>query len=142
MRGGLVGIAFVVALMSVAGASPAGNARLRLISRPVVLVKRPTVLTIRASRPQPESQLRLVLIAPQASLMDVVGAAANERPIKSAVEVPGGFTTLARRFSATAWNVRVTFPSAGRWRVVVPDWTLKGFTTPFPALVSVHVQLR
>jgi len=74
--------------------------------------------------------------------MDVVGAATNERPTKSAVEVPGGFTTFARRFSATAWNARVTFPSAGRWRIVVPDWTPEGYTTPFPVLASVHVRPR
>jgi hypothetical protein len=74
--------------------------------------------------------------------MDVVGAATDERPTGAPVQIPGGFTSLAVRNSPTAWSVRVTFPSAGLWRVVVPGWTLEGSTTPFPVLASVRVRLR
>jgi hypothetical protein len=120
----------------------AGNAPLRVSVPESVTARHAATLVVRAKRPQPETKLRVVLVAPRASVMDVVAALTQGGTAAgSSVDIPrDGFAVVARRFSTTSWKVRLAFPRAGLWRVVVPNWTLNGYTTPFPAIVSVRVR--
>lgn len=136
-----VACAGMVALFAAPQVLAAGNVPLR-VSLPLrVVARHATTLVVLARRPQAEAELRIVLVAPMASVMDVVAALTDAGTAGSSADIPrDGFSVMARRLSATSWRVGVAFPRAGLWRVVVPNWTLNGYTTPFPALTSVRVR--
>ena len=120
----------------------AGNAPLRVSLPGGVTAHHAATLVVRATRPQPEADLRVVLVPPGTSVIDVVtalteGGTAAGSAVESARD---GFAVRARRTSATSWKARLVFPRPGVWRVVVPNWTLDGYTTPFPALDTVRVR--
>ena len=131
-----------IALLVAPLVAAAGNAPLRVSVPLSVTARHAATLVVRSKRPQPEARLRVVLVAPKASVVDVVAALTQGGTAAgSFVVIPrDGFAVVARRFSATSWKVRFAFPRAGLWRVVVPNWTLNGYTTPFPAIVGVHVR--
>jgi hypothetical protein len=100
-------------------ASGAGNAPLRLHLPTRVVANRSVTVIVSAARAQPVAQLRIVAVAPNLSVMDVV---------------------LMRRVSPSSWKAEVAFPHSGRWHLVVPNWTLAGYTTPFPVDATVLVR--
>lgn len=140
MRAVVLPTCAVVALLVVPCVVAAGNAQLHLSLARDVTARHETTLMVRSTKPQPEPKLKVIVVAPRASVMDVVSALTDGGTAGSYVEIPrDGFAVIARRVSATAWKVRLTFPRAGRWRVVVPNWALSGYTTPFPAVARVLV---
>ena len=132
----------VIVLVLAPRVGAAGNAPLHVSLPDGVTARHPATLVVHSTRPQPETKLRVVLVAPDASVMDVVTALTQGGTAAgSSARIPrDGFAVLARRVSSTTWKVRLAFPRAGRWRVVVPNWTLNGYTTPFPAFATVRVR--
>jgi hypothetical protein len=73
--------------------------------------------------------------------MDVVGKTTRSRSQRTEIRIPGGgFSVLMRRVSPSSWKAAVAFPHSGRWHLVVPNWTLAGYTTPFPVDATVLVR--
>lgn len=88
------------------------------------------------------SGLRLVVVAPRVSVMDVVaattqgGASATPRT----VQLPrDGFARLLKPVGPYTWRCRVTLNRPGVWRLVVPNWSLQGYAMPLPLVRSVRV---
>jgi hypothetical protein len=44
-----------------------------------------------------------------------------------------GFVRSMTRVRTKTWLARIRFPTAGRWRLVVPSWCGPGYTYPLPA---------
>ncbi len=142
MRAAVLLPCVVIVLVLAPRLAAAGNARLHVSLPDGVTARHPATLAVASTRPQPEMKLRVVLVAPDTPVMDVVAALTEGgTPAGSSARFPrDGFAVLARRVSSTTWKVRLAFPRAGRWRVVVPNWTLSGYTTPFPTIASVRVR--
>jgi hypothetical protein len=139
----VLGLALVAGVVATA-ASAAGDAPLRLVPSRPIMAGHTATLVVRATRPQPEKQLRLVLVAPRANMSDVVAAASTggvSEGAGTAVELPrDGFLVHMTRHSAESWRVSVRFPRPGRWRLVVPNWAEQGVTTPYPLAATVLVK--
>jgi hypothetical protein len=135
----------VASFLTVAtAASGAGVAPLQVHLPARVVANRSVTVVVTAARAQPVAELRLVIVAPKSSVMDVVGktvGSANSGGIASGAEIPrDGFSVLMRRVSASSWRVTVTFTRPGRWHLVVPNWILAGYVTPFPVDAIVLVR--
>jgi hypothetical protein len=86
--------------------------------------------------------LRLVIVAPKVSVMDVVAATTQSGAATSprTIEMPrDGFAVLMMRTGKSRWTARVTFARPGTWRLVIPNWNLNGYAMPLPLVKSIHV---
>jgi hypothetical protein len=98
-----------------------------------------TVL-VTTSRPLATDGMRLVVVAPGASLMDVVGIVTGGSSPPSPPSIPhDGYGMLLKRVSETTWRTVVTFSRPGRWQLVVPNWLLNGYAMPIPLVRAVTV---
>lgn len=90
----------------------------------------------------PNDWLRLIAVAPGKGWYGVVGTVTGDSSLTHAQIPRDGFEIKLTRVSPTEWRARVRLPRTGRWRLVVPNGTHRGFMVPPPAAwmpwVAVH----
>jgi hypothetical protein len=134
----LVVFAMTVTAMLVASAQAKG--RLWMNAPHSVAIGRTVTVTVRTG--QTLSGLRLVVVAPRVSVMDVVAATTQGGGATPAseVEMPrDGFAVLMRRAGPSTWKAKVRLSRAGSWRLVIPNWSLQGYAMPLPLVKTIHV---
>jgi len=127
-------------LMAMVVASAQAKGRLWMNAPRSVAIGRMVTVTVRTG--ETLSGLRLVVVAPRVSVMDVVAATTQSGGATSPsdVEMPrDGFAVLMRRTGASTWKARMRFARAGSWRLVIPNWSLQGYAMPLPLVKTIHV---
>ena len=76
--------------------------------------------------------LELIAVAPGRSWYDVVGVVTGDSVLAQARIPRDGFAVPVVRVAPNRWRALVTFPRAGRWRLIVPNWGPEGFAIPPP----------
>jgi hypothetical protein len=77
--------------------------------------------------------LRLIAVAPGKDWYQVVGAVTGDAS-RAHADIPhDGFEVRLRRVAPRGWRAVVRLPRAGRWRIVLPNGTHRGFMVPPPA---------
>jgi hypothetical protein len=131
----------------------AGAAVIALCLAPVASAKFKLWLTLGDSTPrigQPvrvvlhaeqdlDYDLKLIAVAPDKSLRDVVGRVTGDSSRGRASIPRDGFAVPVTRIAPNRWRAFVKFPRAGRWRLLIPNGAAVGFTIPPPALETVVV---
>ncbi len=87
-----------------------------------------------------EYDLELIAVAPGRSWYDVVGVVTGDSRIAKATIPRDGFAVPVVRVAPNRWRALVTFPRAGRWRLIVPNWGPDGFAIPPPLTRTVVVR--
>ncbi len=87
-----------------------------------------------------EYDLELIAVAPGRSWYDVVGVVTGDSRIAKATIPRDGFAVPVVRVAPNRWRAFVTFPRAGRWRLIVPNWGPDGFAIPPPLTRTVVVR--
>jgi hypothetical protein len=140
-------------LQSVKAKVLAGAAVIALCLAPVASAKFKLWLTIGDSTPgigQPvrvvlhaeqdlEYDLKLIAVAPNKSLREVVGRVTGDSSRPRASIPRDGFAVPVTRIAPNRWRAFVRFPRPGRWRLVIPNGAVVGFTIPPPAVETVVV---
>ncbi|MGZ8715732.1 MAG: hypothetical protein ACXWYO_01335 [Gaiellaceae bacterium] len=84
--------------------------------------------------------LKLIAVAPGKSWYDVVGKVTGDSGIAKADIPRDGFAVPVVRIAPNRWRARVTFPRAGRWRLIIPNGAPEGFMIPPPVMRPVVVR--
>jgi hypothetical protein len=85
-----------------------------------------------------DALMRLVVVAPEANLMDVVAKATGNRPGYPA-RIFDSFAFRLTQATGTTWRGELTFARPGRWRLVVPNFGAPGYAIPPPLVRPVTV---
>ncbi|HVC86340.1 MAG TPA: hypothetical protein VNC40_02825, partial [Gaiellaceae bacterium] len=99
-------------------------------------------VTVAVRTGEPLNGLRLVVVAPKVSVMDVVSATTQGGAATwpRAIQMPrDGFAVLMTRTGTLTWKAKVTFAKPGMWRLVIPNWSLQGYAMPLPLVKTIHV---
>ncbi len=97
-------------------------------------------VVVRTERSLPENDwLRLIAVAPGASLYDVIGVVTGDSSLAQANIPHDGFEIKLVRTAPNRWRAFARLPRAGRWRLVVPNGTHAGFMYPPPIVRAVSV---
>ena len=138
MRARLLGLAFAVGLAAI----PAAQAKFRVL------------LTLTPAKPENGRVVRAVVSADSAQDKDcwmrlvAVAPGVDKYEVLAALGQPGG---LARRLGfpvpltptgSARWRGTLSFPRAGRWLLVVPNWCAPGYALHPPVVRSVTVTAR
>ncbi|HEY3922059.1 MAG TPA: hypothetical protein VGL76_08085 [Gaiellaceae bacterium] len=77
--------------------------------------------------------LRLIAVAPGKDWYQVVGTVTGDSSLTHATIPRDGFEIKVKWITPKQWRAVVRLPSPGRWRLVLPNGTHKGFMVPPPA---------
>ena len=133
-------VVFALTMTAMVVGSAQAKGRLWMNAPHAVAIGRTVTVTVRTG--ERLSGLRLVVVAPRVSVMDVVAASTQGGGASSPsqVEMPhDGFAVLMRRAGPSTWWAKVRFARAGSWRLVIPNWSLQGYATPLPLVKTIHV---
>lgn len=83
--------------------------------------------------------LKLIAVAPGKKLYNVVGVVTGDSSLARAQIPRDGFAVPVRRTAPNRWRAYVTFPRAGKWRLVIPNGAPVGFMIPPPVVRTVAV---
>jgi hypothetical protein len=104
-------------------------------------VGQPLTVSLRTDTPLPaEHRLRLIAVAPGRLRYDVVGTITGASSLANASIPRDGFEVELVRVRGDRWRGIVSFPSRGRWQLVVPNWGPDGFAIPPPLVRWVVVR--
>jgi hypothetical protein len=138
--------ALALAVCIAAVTAPAALAKGRLVvglSDTSPRAGRPVTVTVRTEWIVPSNDwLRLVAVAPGRDWYDVVGTVTGDSAKAHAAIPRDGFGVKLRRVAPRTWRAVVRLPTAGRWRLVVPNGTHVGFMVPPPAAWMPWVVVR
>lgn len=122
--------------------APAATAKFRLslalgdgsptVGQPITVVLRAVI--------DLDYDLELIAVAPGKSWYDVVGVVTGDSVLAKASIPRDGFAVPVVRVAPNRWRAFVTFPRAGRWRLIVPNWGPNGFAIPPPLTLTVVVR--
>ena len=121
--------------------APAATAKFRLslaLGDSSPKVSQPITVVLRAGIDL-DYDLELIAVAPGKSWYDVIGVVTGDSVLAKASIPRDGFAIPVVRVAPNRWRAFVTFPRAGRWRLIVPNWGPKGFAIPPPLTRSVVV---
>jgi hypothetical protein len=125
-----------LALAAAATAAPAALAKGRLtvtVPNSTPRVGQPFSVTVRTDWIVPRNDwLRLVAVAPGKRWYDVVGTVTGDSSLAHASVPRDGFEVKLVRVRPRMWRAVVRLPRPGRWRLVVPNGTHRGFMVPPP----------
>jgi hypothetical protein len=129
-----------VAAVSVASSASAKSGLTMRVGSSTPRIGQSITVLVTTSRPLATDGMRLVVVAPGVSMMDVVGIVTGGASPASPPSIPhDGYGMLLRRVSRTTWRAFVTFSRPGRWQLVVPNWVLDGYAMPIPFVRAVTV---
>jgi hypothetical protein len=83
--------------------------------------------------------MKLVAVAPGAAIYPVLSVLTIGPGTYPASDARGSFAIRLVRVSPHRWRASVTFPKAGSWRVVVPNWGPDGYAMPPPLVRALKV---
>jgi hypothetical protein len=86
--------------------------------------------------------LRLIAVAPNKDWYDVVGTVTGDSSLAHAKIPHDGFEIKLVRSGTKNWRAIVRLPRPGRWRLVIPNGTHRGFMVPPPASWMPWVQVH
>jgi hypothetical protein len=86
--------------------------------------------------------LRLIAVAPGNDWYEVVGTVTGDSSLAHANIPHDGFEITLKRLGPRSWRAAVRLPRPGRWRLVIPNGTHAGFTTPPPASWMPWIRVR
>ena len=125
-----------VALCVAAIAAPAALAKGRLTVRlgdSTPGAGRPFVVYVHTDWVVPSGDwLRLIAVAPGKGWYDVVGRVTGDSSLAKADIPHDGFAIKLVRAGPHSWRAVARLPRPGRWRLVVPNGTHRGFMVPPP----------
>ncbi|RDI73915.1 hypothetical protein Gocc_2479 [Gaiella occulta] len=134
----LVAVALLVAL----SVAPAASAKLRMwltVGDGKPRVGQPVTVTLRAER-ELAYDLKLIAVAPGKSWYDVVGVVTGDSSRAKARIPRDGFGVPVARVAPDSWRAVVTFPRAGKWRLIIPNGAPQGFMIPPPVVRTIVVR--
>jgi hypothetical protein len=86
--------------------------------------------------------LRLIAVAPQKDWYQVVGTVTGDSSRTHANIPRDGFEIKLVRVGPTKWRATVRLHRPGRWRLIVPNGTHRGFMVPPPTAWMPWVQVH
>ena len=139
---GLAAFGLCVAAIAAPTASAKGRITISLAD-PTPATNQPFAVSIRTDYVVPQNDwLRLIAVAPGKDWYDVVGTVTGDSSLARASVPRDGFEIKLKRGGAKSWHAVVTLRTAGRWRLVVPNGTHRGFMLPPPASWMPWVQVH
>jgi hypothetical protein len=135
----------VLAVLVVAAciAAPAAFAKFRLtmaLGNSTPRAGQPFTVVVHTERAIPANDyIKLIAVAPGKGWYDVVGRVTGDSVIARADIPHDGFQIALRRSGPRTWRALARLPRPGRWRLVVPNGTSRGFMIPPPLMRWVRV---
>ncbi len=133
-------LAFAASPRSAAAPDVSAKFKLSLaVSDSTPAVRQRVTAVVRSERDL-DYELKLIAVAPGKSWYDVVGVVTGDSNLAKAKIPHDGFAIRLVRKAANRWQGVVSFPRAGRWRLIVPNGAAEGFMIPPPVVRPVMVR--
>ena len=142
MRAVLVGCLTCLVLASQADAK--GKMTLTLGDSSPAVAQRITVSLRMEFTVKPSASVRLVAVAPGASMYDMLSFVTQPPSASPRAQIPrDGFSFELARVAPHRWRAFVSFPRTGKWLLVVPNWGgSPGYAMPPPIVRQLRVSSR
>jgi hypothetical protein len=129
----VVALGLCVAAIAAPAASAKGDLSVRL-GNSAPRANQAFVVYVRTGYVVPSDDwLRLIAVAPGKGWYDVVGTVTGDASRAHARIPHDGFEVKLVRTGTYTWRAVVRLPRVGRWRLVVPNGTHRGFMVPPPS---------
>jgi hypothetical protein len=138
----------ILAVLAVAAciAAPAALAKFRMtmsLGDSTPRAGQPFTVVVHTGQAIPTDDfIKLIAVAPGKDWYDVVGTVTGDSSLAHADIPRDGFQIVLRRSGAKTWRASARLPRPGRWQLIVPNGTSRGFMIPPPLVRWVRVFAR